>query len=117
MAQIKDFDAMFAEMHQETIPFRIYGKIYQIKKAIPAAIVLELSRQEKSAAMSTELLVRAARIIFGEKQLNQIVNHQGFSLDQLGVMVQWAFSAINGTDKPEPEAITEDDVSAGPEKN
>lgn len=111
-----DFDRMFAEMHQETIPFRIHGKMYQIKKAIPAAIVLELSRMEKDSAISLDLILRAARAIFGQDQLSEIVDGGNLSLDQLGAMVQWAFSAINGADK-EAVAVTEDDVSVGDEKN
>lgn len=113
----KDFDAMFSEMKSETIPFKVFGKTYQINKEIPAFVVLEMARHENDAELSTKFLFRAGEAIFGKETLDELCKQKGFSAEKLGMMIKWAFEAINGKDEPEIEEITEDDTGAKPEKN
>lgn len=107
----KNFDRMFSEMKQETIPFQVYGKTYRIKKAIPAAVVLEMARHEDDEGVPNSVLIRAAHSIFGDEALAEWCSRPDFSADRLGAMIRWAFQAINGQDEPdEPEPVTEDDM-------
>lgn len=112
----KDFDAMFSQMKDDTIPFKIFGKVYQIKKSIPASIVLEMARMEEGHTLSSKFLYQAAEQIFGSETLREITSHPGFSAEMLNVMIEWAFTAINGKEKA-VEELTEDDAATDPEKN
>lgn len=110
--KFKDFDAMFSEMTAETIPFRAYGKIYHIRKEIPAVIVLEMARMEDGAAISPKMIFKAAAGIFGEEVLSELCKKPGFSAKKLEKMVEWAFAAINGKADDDMQEMTEDDSGA-----
>ena len=117
MANYKDFDAMFAEMKQETIPFKAFGKVYHINKRIPASIVLELSRREKGGTLDNDFMLNAGLQIFGNDILNELCAHHDFTVDMLGEMIKWAFEAINGKVEDEGEELTEDDMGVIHSKN
>lgn len=118
MKKYKDFDRMFAEMQGETIPFIAFGEEYQIKKQIPAWIPLEMSSYDDDHAMPAKTVFRAARMIFGEKQLSKLCENPDFTMDKLEIMLRWAFEAIQGKDEAEEaEEVTEDTMAAVPEKN
>lgn len=107
----KDFDAMFEEMNGEKIAFKAYGKMYEIDKAMPASIVLELARREKDSGIDSEFLFKVARHIFGDDVLDEIASNKGFTMAKLEQLIKWAFEAINGkADTDAEEEITEDDV-------
>lgn len=116
MANFKNFDAMLAQMKHETIPFQIFGKNYEIKKRIPAVVVLEMARHEESEAIPNKVLIEAGMQIFGKAIMDDLCKHEDFSVDVLSEMIKWAFEVINGTEE-EPEAVTEDDIGVLPEKN
>ena len=107
----KDFDAMFAEMHTDTIPFKVFGKEYQIKKAIPADMVIELARMEDDENLPIKFLYRVGLKIFGKETLDEIMANPGFSSEMLNAMIQWAFQAINGKVDEDGKPLTEDDSS------
>ena len=114
----KDFDAMFAEMNHETIPFKAFGKIYEIPKKIPASVVLEMARREKDDTLDNVFLFKTAAAIFGQKCLDELTAHTEFSAEMLSEMIRWAFQAINGkTDDDDLEELTEDDTGAVETKN
>ena len=113
----KDFDQMFAEMKVETIPFKAFGKVYQIRKEIPAVVVLNMARLEDGQSLPNRLIFEAAEQIFGRDTLNEFCAQPGLSADKLSAMMRWAFEAINGVEDSEPEALTEDDIGAKPSKN
>lgn len=115
--KFKDFDAMFSEMKAETISFRAYGKMYHIRKEIPAIIVLEMARMENKATISPQLIFRAATAIFGEDTLRELCTKPGFSAKRLEKMVEWAFNAINGKADDDMQEMTEDDTGASEGKN
>jgi len=115
--KFKDFDAMFSEMTAETIPFRAYGKIYHIRKEIPAVIVLEMARMEEGATISQKLIFKTAAAIFGDDVLRELCAKPGFSAKKLEKMVEWAFSAINGKADDDMQEMTEDDTGASDGKN
>ena len=117
MAKFKNFDAMLAQMKHETIPFQIFGKRYEIKKRIPAVVVLEMARHEEDETIPNKVLFEAGAQIFGKAIMDDLCKHEDFSVDVLGELIKWAFEAINGTEEDEPEAMTEDDVGALSEKN
>lgn len=91
----KDFDAMFAQIKGETIPFRIYGREYRIAQDLPAMLVLELARCEGD--VPPKLVFDAARRIFGEEVLNELAAHDDFTLAKLEAMLNWAFGACSGS--------------------
>lgn len=113
----KDFDAMFAEMHTDTIPFKVFGKEYQIKKELPADIVIELARKEDDDNLSPKFLYRVGLKIFGKETMDEIMAHPGFNAEMLNSMIQWAFQAINGKDGEDIDEMTEDDSSTEQAKN
>ena len=90
----KDFDAMFAQMKGETIPFRIYGKEYRIQPDLPASLVLELARCEGD--VPPQLVYSAAGRIFGRDALEEIAAHDDFTLGMLEEMLSWAFGVCGG---------------------
>lgn len=114
--KFKDFDAMFSEMTRETIPFKIFGKTYEIYKEIPASLVLELSRHEQNEDMSTMFLLKCGNMIFGEDVLNEICANPAFSAKMLGTLIRWAFNEINGNGEHDEDGqeFTEDDTGAAP---
>ena len=107
----KDFDAMFAEMHADTIPFKVFGKEYQIKKAIPADMVIELARMEDGESLPIKFLYRVGLKIFGKETLDEIMANPTFSSEMLNAMIQWAFQVINGKVDADGKELTEDDSS------
>ena len=115
--KFKDFDAMFSEMTSETIPFRAYGKMYHIRKEVPAVIVLEMARMESKANVTPQLIFKAATAIFGEETLRELCSKPGFSAKKLEKMVEWAFNAINGKADDDMQEMTEDDTGASEGKN
>lgn len=108
----KDFDAMFSEMEYETIPFKAFGRHYSIRKAIPAALVLEMAEYEDDKDIPVQLLYKATKLIFGEEVLEYWKTKPEFTIDKLGIIIQWAFTAIKGADEEEPEIeeVTEDEL-------
>mgnify|MGYP003571249869 CR=1 FL=1 len=110
---------MFAEMNRETIPFKIFGKTYEIYKEIPASLVLELARHEQDEDLGTAFLLKAGRAIFGDAMLDEICSNPSFSASQLGTLIRWAFQEINGNGENagDGEEITEDDTGAQQAKN
>ena len=115
--KFKDFDAMFSEMKAETIAFRAYGKIYQIRKEIPAVIVLEMARMENNVNITPQLIFRSAAAIFGEETLRELCSQPNFSAKKLEKMVEWAFNVINGKPDDDMQEMTEDDAGASEGKN
>lgn len=115
--KFKDFDAMFSEMKAETLAFRAYGKMYQIRKEIPAAIVLEMARMESTDNIPTQMIFRAAAAIFGDKTLRELCAKPDFSANRLAKMVEWAFKTINGKPDDDMQEMTEDDTGASKGKN
>ena len=115
--KFKDFDAMFSEMKAETLAFRAYGKMYQIRKEIPAAIVLEMARMESTDNIPTQMIFRAGAAIFGEEMLRELCAKPDFSANRLAKMVEWAFRAINGNPDDDMQEMTEDDTGASEGKN
>lgn len=107
----KDFDAMFAEMHVDTIPFKVFGKEYQIKKEMPADIVIEMARKEDDDNLSPKFLYRVGLKIFGKEIMDEIMANPGFSTEMLNSMIQWAFQVINGKADADGKPLTEDDSS------
>ena len=117
MANFKDFDAAFAEMHKEKVKFKAFGKEYWIRKEVPAFVVLEMARHENDETLSTKFLFRAGEAIFGKKTLDELCANEGFSSEMLASMIKWAFDVINGKEEEEPEEVTEDDTGVKHEKN
>ena len=101
---MKDFDAMFAEMRGERIPFRAYGASCSIPASLPADVVLELCRREADESLDAATLFRLAGRIFGEKTLRFLCSHEDFTLEKLESMLAWAFDACCGA-----QPVTEDD--------
>lgn len=104
-----DFDRMFAEMHDQRIPFTLYGRRYSIPSELPAALVLELARREADKSLPPELLVQAAERLFGRENLKQWCQHEDFTLTRLEKMLEWAFGVCSGGELQAP--VSEDDAA------
>ena len=92
----RDFDAMLAEMEGETLCFQLFGRRYRMKKRLPAAIVLKLARAEPDQRVEAELLAQAARALLGQKQFDELMANEDFSMDLMGEILKWAFQKIDG---------------------
>lgn len=115
---IRNFDAMIAEMNHETVAFTMFGKTYEIEKRMPATIPLELARYEDEDNVPNSVIFRAAKNIFGDDTLRELCEHPQFTVDVLSELIKWAFDAINGggDDPHELEEMTEDDFGAVSER-
>ena len=80
----RDFDAMLAEMEGETLCFQLFGRRYRMKKRLPAAIVLKLARAEPDQRVEAELLAQAARALLGQRQFDELMANEDFSMDLMG---------------------------------
>lgn len=103
----RDFDAMLAEMEGETLCFQLFGRRYRMKKRLPAAIVLKLARAEPDQRVEAELLAQAARALLGQRQFDELMANEDFSMDLMGEILKWAFQRIDGG-PGECGAVTED---------
>lgn len=112
-----DFDAAFAEMNHETVSFKVFGKTYKIKKEIPAYIVTQMMRLEDDDTLPTRVIFKAADLIYGKKVIDELCEHDGFSAEQLNMMVKWAFEAVHGKKNEKPKEQTEDDDDEVERKN
>lgn len=92
----RDFDAMLAEMEGETLCFQLFGRRYRMKKRLPAAIVLKLARAEPDQRVEAELLAQAARALLGQRQFDELMANEDFSMDLMGEILKWAFQKIDG---------------------
>ena len=92
----RDFDAMLAEMEGETLCFQLFGRRYRMKKRLPAAIVLKLARAEPDQRVEAELLAQAARALLGQRQFEELMANEDFSMDLMGEILKWAFQKIDG---------------------
>lgn len=92
----RDFDAMLAEMEGETLCFQLFGRRYRMKKRLPAAIVLKLARAEPDQRVEAELLAQAARALLGQRQFDELMANEDFSMDLMGEILKWAFQRIDG---------------------
>ena len=108
----RDFDAQFAEMRQEKITIRLYGKEYEFPAVIPAFIPLEMAKYSGAEGVPNGVMLRAARVMFGDAALDEWSSHADFDVSKLTAVMKAAFEMVNGEDEDEPEPVTEDDVSA-----
>ena len=92
----RDFDAMLAEMEGETLCFQLFGRRSRMKKRLPAAIVLKLARAEPDQRVEAELLAQAARALLGQRQFDELMANEDFSMDLMGEILKWAFQKIDG---------------------
>lgn len=92
----RDFDAMLAEMEGKTLCFQLFGRRYRMKKRLPAAIVLKLARAEPDQRVEAELLAQAARALLGQRQFDELMANEDFSMDLMGEILKWAFQKIDG---------------------
>lgn len=108
----RDFDAMLAEMEGETLCFQLFGRRYRMKKRLPAAIVLKLARAEPDQRVEAELLAQAARALLGQRQFDELMANEDFSMDLMGEILKWAFQKIDGDpgdgEPGDGGAVTED---------
>lgn len=113
----RDFDAMLAEMEGETLCFQLFGRRYRMKKRLPAAIVLKLARAEPDQRVEAELLAQAARALLGQRQFDELMANEDFSMDLMGEILKWAFQKIDGEpgdgEPGDGGAVTEDGPGDG----
>ena len=73
-----DFDEQFAEMAGERASFKLFGRIYEIPRELPAALVLELARREADETLDNAFVFRAAERIFGAEVIEELCGHPEF---------------------------------------
>lgn len=116
MGKTINFDLFMAEVQKETICVTIHGRTYEVPAKVPAIVPLTMARVEKLAdqksrnAAYTRAIFMAADALFGEKQMDEICA-MGLSAEQLSLLVQQTFNAINGVEEDDGEAaeLTDED--------
>lgn len=106
MEQMLDFDRFLSEIKQETLPVRVYGKIYRVRREIPAILMLTLalSDQQDTAAMGKAYL-QAAQTLFGDEALKEFCRY-GMSSAALCNLVE---QTLNRIIQPLQSEISDDD--------
>lgn len=116
MGKTIHFDLFMAEAQKETIAVVIGGRTFTVPARVPAIVPLMMARAEKLAdqqsrnAAYTKAIFGAADALFGEKQMNEICA-MGLSAEQLSLLVQQTFNAINGVEEDDGETaeLTDED--------
>lgn len=107
-----DFDQHMAAINKEHITLHIFGTDYMIPATMPAIVPLELSRYDDGDPVPPRAMMKIARVLFGEKTLNEWQMHQEFSVDMLGEVIKETFKLINGEEEDDtPAAVSEDDMA------
>ena len=112
MEQLLDFDRFLAEVKQETLPVRVYGKVYRVRREVPAVLILTLalSDRQDGTAMAKACL-QAAQTLFGDDALTEFCRN-GMSAAALCHLVEQTLSSIL---QPMQSEITYDDDGSSPE--
>ena len=72
MEQILDFDRFLSEIKGETLPVRVYGKIYRVRREIPAVLMLTLALSDRQdAAAMGKAYLQSAQTLFGDDALKE----------------------------------------------
>lgn len=115
--KFKNFDKQFSQMRRDTITLRIFDKDYVFPAVIPALIPLEMARYEGEDNVPASVMLRAARVMYGDEALSDWSHHASFDTEMLGEVIKTTFEMINGQDDGDaPEGLTEDDVGTSPKK-
>lgn len=105
MANVKDFDAFWAEQKQESIPFKIFGQTEYLPPSLPADLVLNMIRMGKEHGNNDLPQAEAFELaisIFGKGKVDEW-SKKGLTVDQLISMMDWAMEQYNPGNRPAPE--------------
>lgn len=113
----RSFDSFISEMKHETASFEMFGKTYEFEKRMPALVPLELANYDAGAIAPKAVIVKAARMIFGDNTIDDLKENPAFTTEVLDELLKWAFEVINGIVEAEPVELTEDDTATPERKN
>lgn len=111
-----DFDQHMAAVNKEHLTLHLFGKDYTIPATMPAIVPLELARFDDGEPVPPRAMVKIARVLFGDKTLDEWEMHRDFTVDLLGEVIKETFKLINGEEEDEPVAVSEDDMGGTPKK-
>lgn len=102
---MKDFDAIWKENEQESIPFKLYGKEESIPQSVSAYLtfkMIELSKKAKNKDINGQLLLDMCHGIFTKKKTDEWLQN-GLTMDQLNDLFMWAVEQYNPKTKAPKE--------------
>ena len=112
MKRTLNFDRFIEEKEDEPIIVTVLGREYPIAPRIPAIVPVMMARAEEnmSSAESSKLVLRAADAMYGKKAVDQMCA-DGLTTQDLGLLVQKTFAAINGDedDSDGEQELSDDD--------
>jgi len=97
MANVKDFDAFWAEQNKEKIPFKIFGQTEYLPPSLPATMVLSMIRMGKEHGkkdLPQAEVLELAISIFGQGKVDEW-SEKGLTVDQLTDLFDWAMEQYN----------------------
>lgn len=106
MANVKDFDAFWAEQNQEKIPFKIFGQTEYLPPSLPALMVLKMVKIQKEYGnknLPEAEMFDLATSIFGEGKVEEW-SKKGLNVDQLIDLIEWAMEQYNPGNRTAPKA-------------
>ena len=104
MKRTLNFDRFIEEKEEEPIVITVLGRKYNVPPRIPAIVPVMMARAEEdmTAAETSKLVLRAADAMYGKKAVDQMCE-DGLRTEELGLLVQKTFAAINGEEEEEDE--------------
>jgi len=105
----RDFDAFFAEAHEENITFKVKGREYTIPPSPSLGAVVRLDKIRRSKGMDgalSELELEQMGIdVLGKEQFDQMMA-DGVTIQEFECIFEWIWSLYRGV---ESEDETKDD--------
>jgi hypothetical protein len=105
MANVKDFDAFWAEQNKEQIPFKIFGQTEYLPPSLPALMVLKMIKMQKEYGkkdIPESELFDLATSVFGQGKIEEWCS-KGLTVDQLTDLISWAMEQYNPGNPQAPE--------------
>lgn len=108
-----NFDQFLAEKNKDYIEVTVYGKVYKVKREVPAIVPIMIGRAGEDAdeKLLGEAMMRAGDIMFGKDVIDELCD-KGISATELGHLIRQVFTMVSGQDVDgDEDSATYDDSS------
>ncbi len=108
MTKCKDFDKFFQEVKKEPIVIKVFGEYYNLPAEMPASIMLETAKLQKSLEEDEQVPVdktfEIAESYFGKEQFEKLIK-TGISVNQLGAVIEYVSTLYGGIELKDEEIM------------
>lgn len=88
---MKDFDAFIKENNKQPIPFKLFGKKWELASTMPALIMIQILRGKKEDEIDPTLVLDMMEALVGKDQFEEMLK-LGLDIDTMEELVTWATS-------------------------